>query len=308
MSFEKEMKTALSAVTEACGICVRAREGGIYKETKADGTPVTAADYAAQFVIVRSIARRFPADGIVAEETPSFQNGQMAEEVLKLLPEAGADEMAEMVSRGGDAERFWAIDPIDGTAGFIEGAQFAVAAALVENGEPALGILGCPGLGFIMCGARGRGVRKVDVKKAQSGKGAWEKPRGRGTVLCETARGTEEAYSVTREIMGDIEKSAGETETIRMDGQCKYALVAAGRADVFMRVPNSGGKNGRRENIWDHAAGAAVVSAAGGKVSDFYGNPLDFGAGVTLAENNGVVASAGAVADVIMEAIRKTGF
>ncbi len=310
MSFEKETGTALPAVARACGVCLAARRSGLSERTeKEDGTPVTAADYAAQFVLIKAVREMFPEDEIVAEESRiSFGGGRgerdMLAKILKLLPGTGESEFLEILGRGdGDsgAGRFWAIDPIDGTAGFITGAQFAVAVALVEDGEPALGFLGCPGLGFIMFASGKNGLYRTRIDGGDAQLVGAPKPRGEKTVFCETARGSEEAYSVSQKIR---ENFRTRTEAVRMDSQCKYALVAAGEADVFVRVPNPGG---RKENVWDHAAGAAVVFAAGGEVSDFDGNALDFSAGKTLGRNRGIVAAGREIHGDVISAIRKAG-
>mmetsp|Transcript_24557 Transcript_24557/g.67457 ORF Transcript_24557/g.67457 Transcript_24557/m.67457 type:complete len:298 (-) Transcript_24557:435-1328(-) len=76
-------------------------------------------------------------------------------------------------------------------------------------------------------------------------------------------------------------------EFVRLDSMAKYCLVARGEADAYVRAPLNGGKS---ERIWDHA-GALVVLSAGGKVTDFLGNPLDFSLGRGLSANQGVLAS-----------------
>ncbi len=308
MSFEKETAVAIRAVAQACAVCEAARKTGFDKNKKSDGTPVTTADYAAQFVLIKEIAKHFPADEIVAEETPphslagSGADG-LLEEILKLIPETGAGEFMETVGRGNadaKSERFWTLDPIDGTAGFINSAQFAVAAALVENGRPALGVLGCPGLGFIMFSAPG-GVRKARID------GSGEQPvraperNAEKIVFCETARGTPEAYALTEKIMSGTN---ARTQSVKMDAQCKYALVAGGDADAYLRVPNS---DGRLESVWDHAAGAAIVECAGGRVCDFDGREFCFSQGRTFERNRGVAAATKEVYDKVMEAIQKAG-
>lgn len=284
MKFEREMRTAACAAAAGCGVALRAKRLGLaHRALKRDGTPVTAADYAAQFIVARTISGDFPDDALVAEETPD--DPEVAATALSLLEGADEREFSETLGRarsGAGAGRFWVIDPIDGTEGFVRGAQFAVAVALVEDGAAVAGALGCPGLGFVMSGARGLGVKKEPVAGAEVNPP--EIPDGKWPVLCETARGNTGAYAATRKI---LQIAGGGGRTVKMDGQGKYALVADAAADLFIRVPNPGG---RRENIWDHAAGVAVAQAAGVKVSDFDGGTVDFGSGLTLSRNRGVVA------------------
>ena len=87
---------------------------------------------------------------------------------------------------------------------------------------------------------------------------------------------------------------------VRLDSQVKYGAVAAGMAEVYLR-PRS--RPDYRENIWDHAAGVAVVTEAGGRVTDVDGAPLDFTRGPKLVDNRGVLATNGAVHDLIVEAL-----
>ncbi len=307
MGFEKEIRAVLPAVAEACGMCLAARETALEdREEKGDGTQVTTADYAAQFVLTKAIKKQFPKDEIVAEETPGFFSGgreDMPAKILKLLPGTGKSEFLETLARtdgNPNAGRFWAVDPIDGTAGFIEGAQFAVAVALLEDGIPALGFLGCPGLGFIMFAGGAGGLRRARVDGSGARRVGARKPRKK-TVFCETARGSREVYAASDKIKAAF---GADVETIRMDSQCKYALVAGGEADVFLRVPNAGG---RKENIWDHAAGAAVARGGGAKVSDFDGGAPDFAGGKTLGNNRGIVAARRDIYDRVVDAIRKAG-
>ena len=74
-----------------------------------------------------------------------------------------------------------------------------------------------------------------------------------------------------------------------MDSQCKYALVAQGQAAAYLRLT----KGGYVEKIWDHAAGAIIITEAGGMLTDLYGKPLDFSKGRTLSSNKGIIASCG---------------
>lgn len=74
-----------------------------------------------------------------------------------------------------------------------------------------------------------------------------------------------------------------------MDSQCKYALVAQGQAAAYLRLT----KGGYVEKIWDHAAGAIIITEAGGALTDLHGEPLDFSRGRTLSSNSGIIASSG---------------
>ena len=90
----------------------------------------------------------------------------------------------------------------------------------------------------------------------------------------------------------------------RMDSQAKYAVVARGEADIYLRLPT---RADYREKIWDHAAGALIVTEAGGVVTDSAGRPLEFRQGRELAANRGVVVSNGRLHAQIIEAIGSSG-
>jgi 3'(2'), 5'-bisphosphate nucleotidase len=92
------------------------------------------------------------------------------------------------------------------------------------------------------------------------------------------------------------------TEPYRIDSQCKYAAVARDDASIYLRLPT---RPNYQEKIWDHAAGSMVVEAAGGRVSDIDGRPLDFTRGRTLEKNRGVVATSGSIHDEVIDAVRR---
>jgi 3'(2'), 5'-bisphosphate nucleotidase len=91
-----------------------------------------------------------------------------------------------------------------------------------------------------------------------------------------------------------------------MDSQAKYAVLAAGKGDILLRLL-SPSKPGYREKIWDQAAGSIVLEEAGGRISDLDGNPLDFSRGRSLAGNRGVLATNGCLHEAALQALRQLG-
>jgi HAL2 family 3'(2'),5'-bisphosphate nucleotidase len=91
---------------------------------------------------------------------------------------------------------------------------------------------------------------------------------------------------------------------LRMDSQAKYAVVARGEADIYLRLPT---RADYREKIWDHAAGALIVSEAGGTVTDIRGKPLEFHHGRELVANRGVIVTNGRLHDRVLAAIGDLG-
>lgn len=321
MKYRKELETALMAVDRASRLCRRAQKTLIRRETleKNDRSPVTIADFGSQALVNLSLAEAFPDDVIVAEEdsTGLRQNNTLRLRVVELVREATGTADEEKVldaidagTRVSDApERFWTLDPIDGTKGFLRGDQYAVALALIEGGKVVLGVLGCPNMrpapqgtpGLIAYAVQGEGAfmvcpedgarRPVTVDKLSDAKMA---------KFCESVESAHAAHDVHARITDAIGITA---PPYRIDSQAKYAAVAMGAAHVYLRLPRS---REYREKIWDHAAGAAVVEAAGGRVSDFSGRRLDFSFGRTLSGNQGILVTNGVLHDRVLAAIAAT--
>ena len=89
-----------------------------------------------------------------------------------------------------------------------------------------------------------------------------------------------------------------------MDSQAKHAMVAAGRADLLIRLPAA---EDYREKIWDQAAGGLLIEEAGGRVTDMHGDAVDFACGRTLARNVGIIASNGHLHEAVIDALRTRG-
>jgi 3'(2'), 5'-bisphosphate nucleotidase len=228
---------------------------------------------------------------------------------------ADEDEVLSWVDLGGwtpdgSTERYWTLDPIDGTKGFLRGEQYAIALALIDNGRVVLGVLGCPNLplgdgsnetGVVMTGVSGSGasVLSLDDPKAATRRiavsGVTEPSAAR---FCESVESGHSDQDASAEIAAMLGITA---EPYRIDSQCKYAAVARGDASIYLRLPTS---EEYREKIWDHAAGAIVVEEAGGTVTDVHGTPLDFSRGRSLEANQGIIATNGHILVEVVNAVR----
>ncbi len=210
-------------------------------------------------------------------------------------------------------EGYWTLDPIDGTKGFLRGEQYAVALALIERGRVVLGVLGCPNLdgGLLIVAARGQGARRLALhdddpvsRDAQRSASPGEPlPIATGTIPLERARFCESVESGHSDqgASAAIAAALGITaEPYRIDSQCKYAAVAMGHAQIYLRLPT---KAGYREKVWDHAAGMVAVQEAGGTVTDVRGKPLDFSRGRQLEDNRGIIATRGVEHRRVVEAV-----
>ncbi len=323
MGFELEKKVGLNAVTKAARACVRMRGKPEFREAlyKTDGSPVTLADFFVQALINEELSAAFPEIPIVAEETSLCLEDDCGEKLrnhlAELLPGRTPDEILRMINRGnhgaGRNERFWTLDPIDGTRGFLAKRQYAIALGLIEDGEVVLGILGCPELGANA--TNGAGGEKGFVFFAEKGQGSYQlglsgSPQTRisvsgikkasDAVMCESVEAPDSSYEFSGKIARSLDISA---KPVRMDSQCKYAVLARGDTSIYLRPPPH---KDYKENIWDHAAGYIIVKEAGGTVTDSSGKPLDFSVGRKLHGNKGVLATNGIIHQAVLKAVKKT--
>jgi 3'(2'), 5'-bisphosphate nucleotidase len=316
-TFTLELQVAIAACRQAAQLCQAVREQEISPEAiaKADKSPVTVADYGAQAIICKALREAFPADPVVAEEdADALRSPELADQLTKattyvqaLLPEATDAAVVEWISHGTaqqGGDRFWTLDPIDGTKGFLRGGQYAVALALIEAGQVKVGVLVCPE--FELDGSKGA------IFAAVRGQGATVQPLAGGNVWpiqvaaadhVAALRFVESLEHGDKEQQARLAQAVGITqESIRMDSQAKYGAVALGQAALYLRLPSPKTPN-YREKIWDHAAGVLLVEEAGGQVSDRDGHPLDFTQGRQLTHNQGVIVSNGHLHQPILAGI-----
>jgi 3'(2'), 5'-bisphosphate nucleotidase len=282
--------------------------------------PVTLADYGAQAILGRALLQAYPNDGVYAEETAAqFQallTPEQRERVAVLVGEVLGEPVAESdlvrwldQGQGRETERMWTVDPVDGTKGFISGRRYAVAVGVIEGGLPVAGLLACPG----WPSRDGQGALFYAQRSA-----AWAESLAGGKPLRVAVRpstglsGVKVVESVEEDhvdhaALGSVLTLAGlrNPAVQRVDGQDKYAMVAVGEAQIYIRLPREAQPQHR---IWDHLAGTALVQAAGGAVTDLDGTLLDFSRGRLLTANRGMVVSpGGAFHERLLEAITAHG-
>jgi 3'(2'), 5'-bisphosphate nucleotidase len=320
---------AAAAVREAALLARRVQQEMVKGAlTKQDRSPVTVADFALQAVIARRLAEELPASVLVGEEHADalrLEEGlpileQVTDFVRLSLPDATPEEVCGLIDRGrADAPRsqtFWTLDPIDGTKGFLRREQYAVALALIREGQVVLGALGCPDLEDSerpVAGGRG------SLILAERGQGAWVRPLDEGAnwrrisvsqvrdpTQARLLRSVEQSHTNTDEISKLLAAIRTTAPSIAMDSQAKYAVLAGGGADVLVRML-SPSRPDYKEQIWDQAAGSIVIEEAGGRVSDLDGKRLDFSHGRRLEKNRGVLATNGRLHEAVLAALRNIG-
>jgi len=322
---------AIRAVADAARVA-RAVQRDLEKAreiTKDDKSPVTVADFAVQAVVNLALIDADPSCLIVGEEDAgalrqdeaAAVRAQVVHAVRQVRPDASEDAILEAIDRGdhdatGDA--YWTLDPVDGTKGFLRGEQYAIALGRIESGVVVAGVLGCPNLaasddgpldrvdtnGALYAAERGRGAFAIDPRDPGApGRPIHAAPwtEGEDVAVCESV---EKAHTSQSDSARIIEALGGSAAPVRIDSQCKYAVVARGGAHAYLRLPT---KPGYVERIWDHAAGSLVATEAGATVSDVAGAPLDFSCGMGLERNRGVICASPEVHGRIIEAIDRLG-
>ncbi len=232
----------VEAIARRAGEAVMAVYAGDFAvHTKADVSPVTAADDAAEALIVPALQALTPGVPVVAEE--AVARGE--------VPATG--------------RRFWLVDPLDGTREFVSrNGEFTVNLALVVDGEPLLGVVLAPALG-----AKGR------LFAGARGQGAWlDDDQGRRAIACrrEAGIGAVVACSRSHGDAAQLDAWLGDRAVARrvpVGSSLKFGLLACGEADLYPRLG--------RTMEWDTAAGHAVLLAAGGCVLTLQGEPLRYG-------------------------------
>lgn len=325
--FEKEMEIGQYAVIEAMRISKTIQEELTCADsiTKPDKSPVTIADFTAQAIICRILNENFPGIHIVAEESSDALKKPENEETLKkilhyitidekikkILNEENLFQSVDLGCKEPIDNMFWTLDPIDGTKGFLRREQFAIALALIVKGEVKLGILGCPNLilqesesssGCLLHAKKGKGAKLLEVEIGK------RKNIGISSIFNTEKMRFVESYVSSHSNMEMQLQIARilkmKRDPVRMDSQVKYGVVAAGNAEIYLRIPHPKTPD-YREKIWDHAAGSIILEEAGGVVTDIFGKKLDFSRGKTLKDNRGIFASVPSIHDRILGIIEE---
>ena len=233
----KDLLPEIVALADRAGAVIMEHyRGEVEVKTKADASPVTAADEAGEAVILEGLARLASEIPVVAEEKVAAGD----------IPEVGDG-------------RFWLVDPLDGTKEFIsKNGEFTVNIALIDSEGPLLGVVLAPAREKAWWGLRGAGAfvreadgqaRKIQVRPAPA----------EGLTAVASRSHSDEA---TEKFLDEV----GASERISAGSSLKFCLVAEGRADIYPRFGPT--------MEWDVAAGHAVLLAAGGHVTTLEGEPF----------------------------------
>ena len=220
--------------------------GDIEVDTKADDSPVTAADLAAHKILAPALAKLLDGVPVLSEE------GQMP-----------------TYAERSQWDRYWIIDPLDGTKEFIRrNGEFTVNVALIENGEPVMGVVHVPVLDITYAGAKSFGAIKRDASGEKPIHVRTMQPRIDNREPIEVVASRSHGAGAVDTLLARIESSLGQTGLKNMGSSLKLCLVAEGAADLYPRLAPT--------CEWDTAAAQAVVEAAGGVVVDDQFNLLRY--------------------------------
>ncbi|KAF2035395.1 carbohydrate phosphatase [Setomelanomma holmii] len=349
---------------------LRSLKNNVGAETKDDDSPVTIADFAAQALLISALHAVYPSDAFIGEESADAlrQNEALADRVWSLvlrakerayarqdgngvvqMPREGAgtlasadsfptskEEMFERIDRGGKGQvtgsgRVWVMDPVDGTATFMQGKQYAVALCLLVDGVQQVGVVGCPNLAFDVHGPLRQtrvhedqvdGVGYGVVLSAAKGHGTYvramqEDGLGEPRLVDLTSRPTKSLTDLNL-----VETTVGKTSlcqdehmlvaeslgsswpgTVVWSQQMKYVALTLGATDVMVRIPKT---KERFTYIWDHAGGHILYQEAGGMIKDFDGKPVDFSKGRQIKgeANHGMIAAMPGIFDAVDKAVQ----
>jgi 3'(2'), 5'-bisphosphate nucleotidase len=238
-----ELTTIVSAAAAAI---LAARAGSLDTRTKADLSPVTVCDEAAEAAILSGLARVLPGVTVVSEEAAS-------KAPPATLPET-----------------FVLVDPLDGTRELVAGRdEFTVNVAIVRGGRPRLGVVAAPAQGVVWRGSEGRGAERLQLSPGAPASAARERstirtrPAPRAGLVAVVSRShldaETEAFLARLPIAGRLTSGSA----------VKFCQVAEGAADVYPRLSTT--------CEWDVAAGHAVLTAAGGVLTTPDGAALSYG-------------------------------
>lgn len=384
--YTRELHLALRAVHAASLLTksvLRSLSNCVSAETKADDSPVTIADFAAQALLTAVLHAEFPHDAFIGEENADVlrSNEPLANRVWQLVQRAqeeataaataattaavtaatsdvqqnvrcghegqqdaralhfpvSKEDMLSLIDRGGKGQvtesgRVWVMDPVDGTATFMQGQQYAVCLCLLIDGVQTVGVIGCPNLALDVQAPLGQTRVHEDSVDIHGFGVVLSAVRGHGTYVQSMAAsrlGEARRIDLTTlptkplDELDFVESTIGKTSlsqaehkavaesigtnwpgTVIWAQQIKNVALALGATDVMIRIPKTAD---RFTYIWDHAGGHLLYQEAGGIIADFHGKPIDFAHGRKIKgeRNYGMIAAMPARFEQVARAVNQ---
>ncbi|PFH58257.1 hypothetical protein XA68_13974 [Ophiocordyceps unilateralis] len=335
-AWHRERQVGEAAVVRAAQLTKRVLSS-VSEISKEDSSPVTVADFAAQALLTHLVRRAFPDDAVVGEEDSSVlrRDDGLRRRVYDLFSAACGDDearpsidaMLDLIDLGGRADggpkgRFWAMDPIDGTAAFLRGEQYAVSLALVEDGKEVVGVIACPnlklqkgavhesiveadGLGIMLSAVRGQGTNVIKLSSPDDALvprrlERLEPPASIDRLhIVDCAIGASTGRDVMRRLAAALGAPFPGTDV--WSSHVRYAALVIGGGHVLVRIASSPEE---KSCIWDHAGAQLIYTEVGGRVTDLDGKAIDFTAGRHLSRNRGLVAAQADIHDKMLSLVQ----
>ena len=253
------VQSLIACSLEAGRAVMEIYDGDFAVETKADSSPVTAADKIAEQIILKALDEAAPSIQVISEESAD-------------------PERITATQR-----RFFLVDPLDGTREFIKrNGEFTINIALIEDSVPVLGVIYAPAIHRLFAASPATGAFEARIAPEETFSMA-----RRSTISVRHQNEDEALTVVASRSHGDpaldtFLKDYTVTQRKSAGSSLKFCLVAAGEADLYPR-------HGRTME-WDTAAGQAILEIAGGSVTTFEGDPLRYGKLDRGLDNPGFVA------------------
>lgn len=267
-NFERESRVAIDVAREAGASILAFHKGPLNVEQKSyadDYEPVTEADRVANELIVTRLAKEFPHDGVLAEESIDTEHRL-------------------------EKSRVWMVDPLDGTTGFIQGnGDFAVQIGLVENGVCVVGVVYQPATDVLYRAIRGGGSW---IERPQSGveQAFVSDHQNLGTMRLAASR----SHRSPR--MNRVVSHLGFKEEVQRGSVgIKIGLLIERQCDVYIHLSP-------RTKQWDTCAPQLILTEAGGRLTDLFGQSLNYNV-PDLQNRNGLVATNGASHDKVIRTL-----
>lgn len=238
-------------------LCRRAGEAilpfwrtGVEVTAKSDSSPVTAADLAAHELLVAGLTALDPSIHILSEEDADIP-----------------------LSERSQWQRWWLVDPLDGTKEFISGSEeFTVNVALIENGRVVFGVVSMPTNDRCYFGGTGLGAwRSDDAHHIEPIKVRNKSAEGESFTVVASRR---HSSPEQEKLLAGLSTVVGELKLINIGSSLKFCLLAEGSADCYPRLAPT--------SQWDTAAAQGVLEGAGGAVLDLAGETFDYPARESL--------------------------
>jgi len=269
--YDHELRVAVELAREAGAAIIDLYDGliEVHEKYQLDHIePVTLADRVANELIVNRIAREFPDDGILAEESPDTE-------------------------RRLGKRRVWMIDPLDGTNGFIDGnGDFAVQIGLAEDGEAVLGVVYQPLTRLLYRAVRGQGtwVERLNTPGAEP-EPARVSALTDFSLMCLAASRSHRSPRMDR-----VVKAFGVKQEVRRGSVgIKVGLIIEQQCDLYVHLSP-------RTKQWDSCAPQVILTEAGGRFSDIFGAPITYNS-PQVEHRNGLIATNGVAHDQVIRAL-----